>query len=1228
MMKMIQSRNLFLRNKIVFCIVSGWIFLAAGVLTAQIPTEKTDFLYGERLYKEKLFDMARIQFENFVTHYSDSPKAAEAQFLAANCYFFLDKFQEAQEAFIKLMLRYPSSSFAPQAQFGLGQCFEKMGKSSEAIESYYRVFSFYPESPNAMESLYHSGRLSVGIGNLDKAESFLQLLLEWSSAGTYRSKASFLLADIYSKKGENERAVRILEQLQIKPADEETKTKALFQLGQVYEKAGLLSESREQYQKLVGLPQGTEWKQRAWFRLGCLYEMEGEGTRALDAFQKVLASAQDDSLTARAQFCIGKIKVREGDFQAASLAFDATENRGTHPAEKLEARFEKALCLKNMGKASQAVSELEFLLNDSSASDCLLKKSLLTLAHLFVGLNENEQASGCYDTYLRRFKKDPLESWALLKKGKIYIQKLNFFDEGFQILRSIWQDFPTSGAVPEARFVYAEGLEKIERMNEALEIYRTIGRLNPGTLWANRAEERIREIETFYPANALKGFSKLAELTQKSLTGYDKVEILRELGDISFQEFKQYEEAIGYFKKYIAGKPEPAQNDAVLLKIAKCYEALYLKNKEKVFLDSAQTMYSTLSADHPNTLQIALFDFRLAQQKAEVLSRSQMMDCLALLDTCSDNEGKDELLFRMGTALVQTDSLKQGLRIFGRLLENFPDSPFFEEALFNVGKIHFRTENLIEADSIFALYSEKFSKGRFQPESDFYRAKVAVKKKDHAAAVPLLETLCRRFSFSPWADSGCIALGELYLETNDFSKAIALYTSALEKDSLQTWSASVGLQPVSASNRKRLLFGLARAYQGSREYLNAKKVSYHYGQEYREAEDQVRVFSALSRIAEEEGNALQALDYMNRIFEKAPSDSTVESLGQLFLRLNRYEEAATAFEQALRLNPPDEKGIFFSAHIIVCLVRQEKIPQAEVRMEVFEQSFKKDPRYKDFWAEFVFEKGMAYLSKKDFPLALSSMEEVVQKYKGTRFVPEAEFEIGRIYLITNRVEEALKILTEMPNRYPDHPIVAKVYLNLGDHYFRSQQYENAMRAFTLAMENKMAPDIVPVAMRYLIRVYDALRLWDVALGLTREYIQRFPKAEDILQKRVQIGTFYMSLNEYSRAVEYLREVKKDADSETEAEIQYWIGKCYANMGRFEEAIFEFLKVNYLSAPTRLPWNTTALYEAGLAYVKLQKPEQAKTLFQKIVQKEGATSDLGRIARQRIQEIDAQEGKKE
>ena len=402
-----------------------------------------------------------------------------------------------------------------------------------------------------------------------------------------------------------------------------------------------------------------------------------------------------------------------------------------------------------------------------------------------------------------------------------------------------------------------------------------------------------------------------------------------------------------------------------------------------------------------------------------------------------------------------------------------------------------------------------------------------------------------------------------------------------------------------------------------RKNKESKTYYFQYLLENKNTEDKVRVFSALSQIAEDEDKISRAEDYLTQILQEANSDSVAEAVGDLRFRLGRYDEAIEPFDQALSLTESEIKRMPLYAKIIISLLRQGKIPQAEVRMDIFSQSYKESSSYRAYMAEFFLEKGIAYIEEKEFDSAERALREVLQEYRDTVYAPHAEFEMGRLYLIINNIEDALKILTAMPEQYPHDPILAKVYLNLGVHYYQSKQFENALHAFKLAMENQDMPEIVPIAMKYLIQLYDSMRMFDSALYLTREYIHRFPRAEDILQKRIQIGHLYMKLNEYDRAIEVFRDVKRDCDSESEAEVQYLIGSCYNNMGLFQQAIFEFMKTK----PSKLPWETTAIYNAGQAYMKLQQPDQARKLFQKVIQKEGSTSDWGRFARQKIQDID-------
>lgn len=1226
---MFIDRDSLVKRELIFVLTIGQIFFAIGLMFAQVSQERTDFTYGERLYKEGLFDLAVIQFKNFVEYYPNSPKASEAQFLLAECTFSLGRHREAQKEYLRLIIHYPISSLIDRAQFRIGECYEKMGKGGEAVESYYRVYSFHPESQLVEESLYRSGRLSMEMGDLVKAESTLRLLIEHVKTGEYRSKASFLLSQVYIRKEEYERAIKSLESPLLHPIRETDRGEATFLMGRIYEMLGRWKDSEEEYRKLETLSVNQNLKQKTLFRLGHIFKMEGKNPEAVDAFQQVLSLGEDEDLRTRALFSVGVIKTRLGDFQGGFEAFEASENKSARSEDRLSAQFEKTRCLEALSKIPQAINEYEAILRDPSPIDSIWKKTLLSLASLFVQLEDFQQAIECYSRYLTSFPKDRMACIVLLQLGKIYIRHLDLLDEGLEILRRIRNDFPMSASVPESRFVYAEGLEEAGRLEEAIRIYRMIITQYPGSQLTEKARERLEEIDTFYPVDFKKGFSKLSALIQAVIQEQVNSNILFELGTVFFRDLKQYEDAIDYLQRYLSTQPESQKRSTTLFQMAQCYEALYIKERTPILLDSTKKIYAQIILDFSQDQWADEAGLKLVQWEESYDTPKRTQEKYReLLEKYPNSNKRDEMLFRMGLVTLKNDSLDRALSVFNRLITDFPESLFLEETFYHVGKIQFEMGNYEEADSILAFYNERFSDGRFQPQALFYRARMASWEKDYETSERLLESLKRRFLFSPWADSSRVYLGEIYLQSGNYSEAVELYRTALEGDSIQTWSSSVGLIDKYVSLKKVFLAGLARAYEGLKKYKKAKLYYFQYGRVYRDPEDRVSVFSSLSRIAEAEGIPSRSVDYLSRVNQEIPSDSTAEELGQLYFRLGKYEDAVRAFDQASTLSQSKLKQAFLFSRIIVSLIRQDKIPQAEVRMNVFNQSFRKDTQFKKYQAEFALEKGIAHIREKEFESALESFREVIQKYRETTFMPYAELEIGRVYLITNKVEDALDILTTMPNRYTDHPVLPKVYLNLGDHYFRSQQYDNAMRAFKLAMDDSTAVDVVPVAMRYLIRVYDSLRMWDAALGMVREYIRRFPRAEDVLEKRVQIGTFYSNLKEYSRAIEYLRDVKKDADDEAEAEIQYWIADCFYNMGQFEQAIFEFLKVEYLSKPTKLAWNTTALYKAGQAYLKLNKPGQARLLFEKIVQKEGATSEFGRIARERIQEIDAEESEKE
>ena len=99
-----------------------------------------------------------------------------------------------------------------------------------------------------------------------------------------------------------------------------------------------------------------------------------------------------------------------------------------------------------------------------------------------------------------------------------------------------------------------------------------------------------------------------------------------------------------------------------------------------------------------------------------------------------------------------------------------------------------------------------------------------------------------------------------------------------------------------SSLRKNYLYGLANAYKGIKNYKKAKSLYMQYGQEYTDSSDQIRFLLALAGIAENEKKSERAVDYLNRVIQLSPSDSTAESLALIYYRLGHYENAVSTYE--------------------------------------------------------------------------------------------------------------------------------------------------------------------------------------------------------------------------------------------------------------------------------------------------------------------------------------------
>ncbi|OGC01146.1 hypothetical protein A2V82_12020 [candidate division KSB1 bacterium RBG_16_48_16] len=379
---------------------------------------------------------------------------------------------------------------------------------------------------------------------------------------------------------------------------------------------------------------------------------------------------------------------------------------------------------------------------------------------------------------------------------------------------------------------------------------------------------------------------------------------------------------------------------------------------------------------------------------------------------------------------------------------------------------------------------------------------------------------------------------------------------------------------------------------------------------------------AIGEIAGQSNQDDLARSYFAALISFFPDD-TLSQQARLKLADLAFEEddykSAAALYSAIEPHLSGQLLKAATAQKIVCHYRLGQVSKANQLADDFKKRYS-DRQYE---AIFLYEEGSQYLEEKNFAQAEKTFKNVANKYKDYAEAAQGDLGLGRLYMILNKTDDALKLLTSIPEKYKDPKIVAVAYINLADFYYKNRQIENAIIACKKVFDLQDNGDEHEQALRIIINAYDDVRLWDRAIAYAREYVEQYPNTSYTISYRIKIGLLLTNLKEYDRAIYHFQNLKPLADADTEPEIQFWIAKAYSERGNTEDAITEFLKVKYLSKPTKLPWGDTALYEAGQAYRKMGKLQRAKELFQRVVQSRGTLDQIGRVAGEKVNEIDSE-----
>lgn len=1205
--------------------------------------ENQAFLYANKLYSEGMYSLAASQFRSFMENYPSSPRAPEALFMAGEAYFKLEKYHEAQQAYLEMTMRYPEAPKVDAAQMKIGDCFRALADYTKAANAYQRVKVFYPTSNLAPNALIESARMSGLAGNYSAAvKTYYDFVDEYPNApNAFQVKLE--LVDILMKKAELKRALGESEKLILAAYSMDNKAKAKYYKGLIHEEMGQIREAQDEYHAIITQSTDKTLLAQTYLRLGYLYRLKGEWERSNEFFMKSLASEGSQKVQIETYLMLGDNYLDLNNYAQAQTYYEKViEIVPKDEFSYFEALYKSGAAYENLADYKSANRYFLRLLEEYQPTNRkgadYREQSYLKVAQNYLFLNNGIQAVNYFRKHLDLYKDSNLADQIAYKIGEIYEQTLENPEKAIRLYDRFLEKFPHSPYVDETQLGIARCFEALGNYERAIKEYRSFLKAYPGGTDYNVAVHRIYFLEKYYVEDPNKAFREFSNLVNGIISQKDDGQLYFQLAEINFDYIRDYEAALKFYRTSLKDGTAENLNDKIIYRIAQSYELLaYVEHGKPasgrftVLMDSARMNYQLLTDRYADSQWADDAAIQLAELKARAASGAKNEVAKLYVEALKkypQSDRKDYILMKLGESIFKgyyniSDSLNTPKYYFQKVITEFPQSNYRGQAQFMLGRYYYHSGDYYAAQNAIKGYIENFPNGAFIVEAYNLMTKIEREHENFDQSIEYLQYIINNYSYSIYADSAYLLLGDIYLEKNDNQAALDHFLAIETKFKKLSWlSFDRGRSEIFAWDE--LNFKLGQTYERLGDFTNAKRRYQNYLKIMPDGNYVPKVLLALGRItaSESQHDKDLALGYYKRLREEFPDqdfgyDASIKAADLLFNE-GKYNEAHAEYQKAVSFADSDMKMEYPQAQVIVCLYRIGQIKAADSEQEMFRKAFSGVDNY---LAQFEYEKGEYYLKEKSFNRAEKLFDRVRSKYKRTDYAPKAELSLGKLYKILNKDEKALDILTAIPQKYPDSEVAALAYVNLGDYYMAEKQPPNAISMYKKALDLPQIGSLKPLAMKKLISAYEIFGMSDQQLALIREFLQLYPQDASVFDLKLKIGLIYKNNKKYDQAIALFGKLLTQTNPENEAEVQFRLAECYESMGQFERAISEFLKVKYIAKQTKLPWGTSAQYRASMLYKKQGQYKEAKQLLQKIIQSRGLTDNFGRVAKDQLDEIE-------
>ena len=337
-------------------------------------------------------------------------------------------------------------------------------------------------------------------------------------------------------------------------------------------------------------------------------------------------------------------------------------------------------------------------------------------------------------------------------------------------------------------------------------------------------------------------------------------------------------------------------------------------------------------------------------------------------------------------------------------------------------------------------------------------------------------------------------------------------------------------------------------------------------------------------------------------------------LTRLYLSTGDTEKATVIAEQIAR--DADKKDAEAKALLAMARYRAGRTGDAEkLRRDVEKIAGAESP----LLDEIDVEAAKYHYDQRSFAEAVRALSVFAESCNDPGVCEEGRYYYAVSLMGAEQVEKAASVTQSFFRDFPLSTWGPKLHLKLGNLLIRQGRVSESLLQYQEAAETSSDSTTAFLALKNLGIAYQDLKRWKDAERVWTQVLNRFPASEYAPEAALNVARCKMEYGDYRGAVEAYERSLPLLDTESKARAFYWMGTSFEQLGDYQAAVVQYLKVPYLASGGGL-WVVTAELKAAECYARLDRNDAASEMYNRIIGKYGAGSNWGKLAKKGLDNI--------